>query len=132
MVMLIENLKACEVGNPFLLIRKYLGYPLSGTLNETIKGTNPLAEANKEIPRLTSETEVKPSKIVHRLSSPPTRESSPKKHKGKQKESSRKKLKEFLSNLEDEMICPMSGSVIHLDNKPVLTFTISDVVTSCK
>jgi len=43
------------------------------------------------------------------MSPPLSRGSSPKRHKGKQKESPRGILKEFLNNFEDEMICPMSG-----------------------
>lgn len=70
--------------------------------------------------------------MVHRLSSSPIQGSCPKKHKGKQKESPSKILKEFLDNLEDEMICPMSGSECHLDYKRVLTSTILDAATFCK
>ncbi|KAI0257355.1 hypothetical protein BJV78DRAFT_1277895 [Lactifluus subvellereus] len=93
-----------------------------------IQSANSRPESNKDGPWPISEAEIKSTKVVHQLSSPPTRESSPKKHKGKQKESSRKILKEFLSNLEDEMICPMSGLERHLDYKHVLTFTILDAV----
>jgi len=79
-----------------------------------------------------SEAEVKPPKVVHGRSSPPTREPTPKKHKGKQKETSREILKEFLNNLEDEMVCPMSESERRLHHNRALTFTILDAVTFCK
>jgi hypothetical protein len=93
-------------------------YLLSGALCEIVQSTSLLAVGNQDGPGPILEIEVKPTKVVHCLSSsPPTREPSPKKHKGKQKASSRRKLKEFLSNLEDEMICPMSVSAVHLDDK---------------
>jgi hypothetical protein len=92
-------------------------YLLLGTPCETVQGTSSLAVGNQDGPGPILEAEVKSTKVFHRLSSsPPAREPSPKKHKGKQKASSRRKLKEFLSNLEDEMICPMSVSAVHLDD----------------
>ena len=69
---------------------------------------------------------------LHRLFSPQTGEPSPKKHKGKQKESSREILEEVLNNLEDEMVCPMSGSERRFHRNRALTFTILDAVTFCK
>jgi len=78
------------------------------------------------------EPEVKSTKVVHELSSPSSEGPSRKRRKEKQKVSPRKILKEHLSNFEDEMICPMSGSEHHFDDMCLLTFTILDAVISCK
>ena len=64
---------------------------------------------NREVGDLDMSTaEIKAA--LHRIFSPQTGEPSPKRHKGKQKESSREILEEVLNNLEDEMVCPMLGS----------------------
>jgi hypothetical protein len=89
------------------------------------------AEDSGDRPLPTSEPDIDSTKAVQ-LSSPPTREPPPKRHKGKQKESPRGLLKAFLNNFEDEMICPMSGSEQHPVNNRNLTFTILDVVIFCK
>lgn len=103
--------------------------PSAGDPDEDVKDTNSNAEGSRgDLSSPIREPEVK---LVLELSSPLTEEPSRKRRQGKQKESSRKKLKEYLNNFEDEIICPMSGSEHHLD-KPILTFTILDVVTSCK
>jgi hypothetical protein len=101
--------------------------------NEDVKDTNSNAEGSR--PKNSSpipEPEVKSTKVVHELSTPPTEEPSRKRRKGKQKESSRKILKEYLNNFEDEMICAMSELEHHFDDEHILTFTIPDAVTSCK
>ena len=107
-------------------------YPSAKRSHEGVNSAKSHAEDKRDGPLPISESEVTPIKVVHQLSSPSTRGSSPKRHKGKQKESPRGILKEFLNNFEDEMICPMSGSEQHSDNKRVLTFMILDAVTFCK
>jgi hypothetical protein len=107
-------------------------YPSAKGFNEGVNSTNSHSEGSEGGPFPTSEPGVYSTNVVHRLSSPPTRESSPKRHKGKQKESPRAMLKEFLNSFEDEIVCPMSGSEQHPDNKHVLTFTILDAVIFCK
>lgn len=103
--------------------------PSAGDPDEDVKDTNSNAEGSRgDLSSPIREPEVK---LVLELSSPLTEEPSRKRRQGKQKESSRKKLKEYLNNFEDEIICPMSGSEHHFD-KPILTFTILDVVISCK
>ena len=107
--------------------------PSAGDPSEDVKDSNSNAEGSRgDISSPIPEPEVKSTKVVHELSTPPTEEPSRKRRKGKQKESSRKILKEYLNNFEDEMICAMSGSEHHFDNKHILTFTILDAVTSCK
>ena len=125
-------LKTLEVGkyiSPLLFI--IYCCPSAGNPDEDVKDTN--AEGSRgdhssSIP----EPEVKSTELVRELSSPPTEEPSRKRRKGKQKESSRRKLKEYLNHFEDEINCPMSGSEHHFDDKHILTFTILDAVTSCK
>jgi len=117
--------------SPFPLI--IYCFPSVGDPDGDVKDTKSNAggsrgEASPPIP----EPEVKSTEVVHELSSPPTEELGRKRRKGKQKESSRKLLKKYLNNFEDEMICPMSGSEHHFDDKHILTFTIPDAVTSCK
>jgi len=71
------------------------------------------------------EPEVKSTKVVHELSSPPTEGPSCKRHKGKQKESPRKILKKYLNDFEDEMICPICCDIFafaHLGNPCGHTF----------
>jgi hypothetical protein len=107
--------------------------PSAGHPDEDVKVTNSNAEGSRgDLPLPIPEPEVKSTEVVRELSSPPTEEPGRKRRKGKQKESSRKKLKEYLSNFEDEINCPMSGSEHHLDDKHILTSTILDAVTSCK
>jgi hypothetical protein len=102
----------------------------AGDPGEDVKDTNSNTEGSwGDLSSPIREPEVK---LVLELSSPLTEEPSRKRRQGKQKESSRKKLKEYLNNFEDEIICPMSGSEHHFDDKSILTFTILDVVTSCK
>jgi hypothetical protein len=104
-------------------------YPSTKGHHEGVNSTTSHAEDSMDRP---SEPDISPTKVVHQLSSPPTREPSPKRHKGKQKESPRGLLKDFLNNFEDEMTCPMSGSEQHPVNKHNLTFTILDAVIFCK
>jgi hypothetical protein len=107
--------------------------PSAGDPDEDVKDTNSNAEGSRvELSLPIPEPEVKLTEVVRELSSPPTEEPSRKRRKGKQKESSRRKLKEYLNNFEDEIICPMSGSELHFYDKHILTFTILDAVTSCK
>ncbi len=108
--------------------------PSVGDPNEDVKDTNSHAESSRGDPSSSPipELEVKSTKAVHELSPLSVEEASRKRRKGKQKESSKRILKEYLNNFEDEIICPMSGSVPHFDDKHILTFTILDVVTSCK
>ncbi len=74
----------------------------------------------------------KPPRVVRERSSSPAREPTLKRHNGKQKETSRDILEEVLNNFEDEMVCPMSGSLRHLHHSRALTFMILDAVTFCK
>jgi hypothetical protein len=130
---MLKTLQVCKVGNisPPLAFTSY-HCPSAIDLHEGIKDTSPHAEGNRAGLSPIREPEVKSTKIVHELSSPPTQGSCHKRHKGKEKESPGKKLKEYLNNLEDEMICPMSGSEQHFEEKLILTFTILDAVISCK
>jgi len=107
-------------------------YPLAKGHHEGANSTNLHADFSRDRPLPTSEPDINSTKAVHQLSSPPTREPSPKRHKGKQKGSPRGLLKDFLNNFEDEMICPMSGSEQHPVNGHNLTFTILDAVIFCK
>ncbi|KAH8997502.1 hypothetical protein EDB92DRAFT_1435222 [Lactarius akahatsu] len=94
-------------------------------VNGRVRNTSPRAESGEDGNLPVPEAEVKPSKVVHRRSSPPTREPTPKKHKGKQKESSREILEEVLNNLEDEMVCPICCDIFahaHLGNPCGHTF----------
>lgn len=100
----------------------------SGRVRNTNTGTKLGEDADLPVPK----AEVKSPKVVHGRPSPSSREPSPKKHKGKQKETSREILEEVLNNLEDEMVCPMSGSERRLHHNHALTFTILDAVTFCK
>lgn len=107
--------------------------PSAGDPNEDAKDMNSDAESSRVgLSSPIPEPEVKSAKAVRDLSSPPAEEPSRKRRKGKQEESSRRKLKEYLNNFEDEIMCPMSGSEHHFNDKHILTFTILDVVTSCK
>ncbi|KAH9065950.1 hypothetical protein EDB87DRAFT_1594004 [Lactarius vividus] len=93
--------------------------------NGRVRDTSPRAESGEDGNLPVLEAEVKPLKIVHRRSSPPPREPSPKKYKGKQKESSREILEEVLNNLEDEMVCPICCDIFahaHLGNPCGHTF----------
>ncbi len=107
--------------------------PLAGDPDEDVKDTNSNVEGSRgDLLSPSLEPEVKSTKVVHELLSPPSEGPSLKRRKGKQKESPRKILKEYLNNFEDEMICAMSGSKQHFVDKRILTFTILDAVTSCK
>ena len=80
--------------------------------DEDVKDTNSNAEGSRgDLSSPIPEPEAKSTKVVHELSSSPTEE--PSRKRRKEKESSRKKLKEYLNNFEDEIICPMSGSEHH-------------------
>ncbi|KAH9044696.1 hypothetical protein EDB85DRAFT_1910738 [Lactarius pseudohatsudake] len=94
-------------------------------VNGRVRNTSPRAESGEDGNLPIPEAEVKLSKVVHRRSSPATREPTPKKHKGKQKESSREILEEVLNNLEDEMVCPICCDIFahaHLGNPCGHTF----------
>jgi len=107
--------------------------PSAGDRDDDVKDTNSNAEGSRgDLSSPILEPEVQSTRVVRELSSPPTEDPSRKRRKEKQKESSRKKLKEYLNNFEDEINCPMSGSEHHFDDKHILTFTILDAVTSCK
>ena len=101
--------------------------------DEGVKDTNSNAEGSRgDLSSPIPELEVKSTEVVHELLSPPAEEPSRKRRKGKQNESPRKILKEYLNNFEDEINCPMSGSEHHFDDKHILTFTILDAVTFCE
>lgn len=128
---MLKNLKVGKYISPLPL--DIYCCPSAGDPGEDIKDSNSNAEGSRgDISSPIPEPEVKSTKVVHELFTPPTEEPSRKRRKGKQKESSRKILKEYLNNFEDEMICAMSGSEHYFDNKHILTFTILDAVTSCK
>ena len=91
-------------------------HPSAKSSHERVNGPNYYAEVSRDDSLQISGSDFK-SKVVHQMSSPPSQGSSPKRHKGKQKESPRSVLKEFLNNFEDEMICPMSGPQQHPYNK---------------
>jgi hypothetical protein len=83
--------------------------PSAGDPVEGVKDTNSNDEGSRgDLSSPIPELEVKSTKVVHELSSPLTEEPNRKRRKGKQKESSRKKLKEYLNNFEDEIMCSMS------------------------
>jgi hypothetical protein len=83
----------------------------AGDADEGVKDTNSNAEGSGgDLSSPIPEPEVESTKVVHELPSPPTEEPDHKRRKGKQKESPRKKLKEYLNNFEDQIMCPMSGS----------------------
>lgn len=99
--------------------------PQTGEPNEDIKDTNSNAEGSRgDLSSPIPEPEVK-STVVCELSSPPTEGPSRKRRKEKHKESSRKKLKEYLNNFEDEIICPICCDIFaiaHLGNPCGHTF----------
>ena len=105
-----KTLRTCKVGNvitpPILSTYRCTS---ARDFHERVKDTDSHPESSRSGLSPIPEPEAKSTKVVHELSSPPTQGPSPKRLKGK-KESSRKMLKEYLNNLEDEMICPMSGS----------------------
>ncbi|KAI0308004.1 hypothetical protein B0F90DRAFT_1679278 [Multifurca ochricompacta] len=98
---------------------------LQSATHEKVRRAHSHAGSSKDglLPIL--EAEVEFTKIVHELSSPSTRESTPQRHKGKQKESSREILEEVLNSMEDEMICPICCDIFafaHLGNPCGHTF----------
>jgi hypothetical protein len=82
-------------------------YPCPSARDPYEREENPHAEGSRGDLSPIPEPEVESAKVVHELSSSPTEGPSHKRRKGKQKESARKILKEYLNNFEDEMICPM-------------------------
>jgi len=100
-------------------------YPSAKRPHEGVNSAKSHAEDKRDGLLPISESKVTPIKVVHQLSSPSTRGSSPKRHKGKQKESPRGILKKFLNNFEDEMICPICCDIFafaHLGNPCGHTF----------
>ncbi|KAI0281592.1 hypothetical protein BGY98DRAFT_190516 [Russula aff. rugulosa BPL654] len=97
--------------------------PSAGDPDEDVKDTNSNAEGSRgDLSSPIREPEVK---LVLELSSPLTEEPSRKRRQGKQKESSRKKLKEYLNNFEDEIICSICCDIFafaHLGNPCGHTF----------
>src|SRR5882762_7138475 len=100
---MLRILKVGQYISPFPLIIYY--GPSAGDPDEDVEDTNCNAEGSLgDLSSPIPEPEVKSTKVVHELSSPPTEGPSPKRRKGKQKEPPREMLKEYLNNFEDEMI----------------------------
>ncbi|KAI0274850.1 hypothetical protein BC834DRAFT_849979 [Gloeopeniophorella convolvens] len=92
---------------------------VQSTSNGKLDRTHSYSSSKCIGPMSVSETENRPPRITRELSSPSVRESPPKRHKGKQKESPRAILREFLNGFEEEMTCPICCDIFasaHLGN----------------